>query len=678
MPVANDTAKQRSILAVLLLYVCAISAVQAFGGSGLVRWSGYSLLVPLVASALLPFRLTLMVNAVTLAASIGIYGFVVAGVSAGGRFVVILVVGLASVISLVVCRIRLDREERFTEAMISRARLKLLSEASDRVGSTLDVVRTAEELADVAVPQFGDFASVDLLDVTFQDGDGSAPDPGGRDEVVMRRVAHRSVLEGVPEAALALGAEEVYPDVSAPAAALRTGVPQLVRLRDPEDPAFARWMSERPVRAGLAEMYGFHSLMAVPLSARGVTLGVAVFVRHARAEPFDEDDLVLAGEVAARAAVCIDNARRFTRERETALTLQRSLLPRALPRSGAVEVASRYLPADSRAGVGGDWFDVIPLSGARVALVVGDVVGHGLQASATMGRLRSAVHTLADIDLRPDELLTHLDDLVIQLLEEDETDGALGATCVYAIYDPVSRSLAVSGSCHPPPAIVGPDAEVTFVTSSGGPPLGLGGLPFEYSETILPEGSVIALYTDGLVESRDRDVDAGIRSLEEILARREPSLERTCDDLLADLLPHRPNDDVALLLARTRVLGADRVVDWELPVDASLVGETRKQVVERLLAWGLASAAFVAELVVSELITNAIRYGAPPVHLRIIRDDVLICEVSDGSSTSPHLRRARVYDEGGRGLFLVAQVSRRWGSRQTATGKTIWAECSVD
>ncbi|MEU3983351.1 SpoIIE family protein phosphatase [Streptomyces sp. NPDC026672] len=679
MPILHCAARERGILALLLAYVCVISLVQALGSTGLVRWSGYSLLVPLVASALLPFRLTLFVNAVTLAASVGIYGFLVSGVSAGGRFVVTLVVALASVISLVVCRVRLEREEQLRQATISRARLALLSQASDRVGSTLDVVRTAEELADVAVPRFGDFASVDLLDATFQDAsqDGcGAPLAADAGPVVMRRAAHRSVLEGTPEAVVAVGAELSYPKHSAPAVALETGTPRIVQVR--QDAAFARWMAQDPERARLVELYGIHSMMIVPLCARGVTLGIAVFIRHLRAEPFDEDDLVLAGEIAARAAVCIDNARRYTRERETALTLQRSLLPRALPHSAAVDVAYRYLPADSRAGVGGDWFDVIPLSSARVALVVGDVVGHGVQASATMGRLRSAVHTLADIDLSPDELLTHLDDLVIRLLDETGTDGALGATCLYAVYDPASHGFSVSGSSHPPPAVIRPDGTTTLLASATGPPLGLGGLPFECSEVTLPEGSVVALYTDGLVESRERDIDAGLDDLQKALGRPAASLEDMCDNVLEDLLPHRTNDDVALLLARTRVLDADHVASWDLPVDPAGVGPARRWATRQLAAWGLEAAAFVVELVVSELITNAIRYGAPPMRLRLIRDDMLICEVSDGNSTSPHMRRARVYDEGGRGLFLVAQLSKRWGCRQTDTGKTIWAEYALN
>jgi serine phosphatase RsbU (regulator of sigma subunit) len=442
------------------------------------------------------------------------------------------------------------------------------------------------------------------------------------------------------------------------------------------------------VRAARVREFGFHSVMAVPLAARGTTLGVAVFIRHRHPDPFQRDDLVLAEELASRAAVCIDNARRYTRERGTAVTLQRSLLPQRLPEQSAVEVASRYLPAGARAGVGGDWFDVIPLSGARVALVVGDVVGHGIHASATMGRLRTAVRTLADIDLPPDELLTRLDDLVARLATETEgaegtagngeTAGDVGATCLYAVYDPVSRRCALARAGHPLPVVVGADGSAELLDLPAGPPLGLGGLPFESLEIELREGSLLALYTDGLIEARDRDVDAGVSRLREVLSRPTASLDALCDAVLAATLPRRPVDDVALLVARTRALDADRVAAWDIAPDPAAVATARKKAVARLEEWGLTETAFVTELIVSELVTNAIRHARPPIQLRLIHDRNLICEVSDASSTAPHMRRARTFDEGGRGLLLVAQLTRRWGTRPTAEGKTIWTEQHLD
>ncbi|MDQ0809300.1 PAS domain S-box-containing protein [Streptomyces sp. B3I7] len=591
----------------------------------------------------------------------------------------------------------------FTEEHLARKRLQLVNEASVRIGSTLDVARTAQELADVCVPALADFVSIELLDGPE---DGSDPSPVSLTfPVALRRTAHRSSTPGGPEALTGLGTTRSYPAPSPQAACLATG--NTVLAGDPTA-ALTEWLAEDPVRARRIRALGIHSSMSVPLRARGSTLGVAVLSRFLRPEAFTPDDVLLAEEVTARAAVCIDNARRYSRERETALALQRSLLPQRLPRTAAVEAASRYLPA-ARAGVGGDWFDVIPLSGMRVAMIVGDVVGHGIRASATMGRLRTAVRTLADIDLTPDELLTHLDDLVLRLSVEsgqDGTTGEVGATCLYAVYDPVSRRCTMARAGHPPPVLVPPGGgPARPVDVPAGPPLGLGGLPFEAVQLELPEGTVLGLYTDGLVESRERDPEISQRLLCEALppppvtgtafphdgtagADRahgadtpggSDSLDAACDRVLHALLPTGgAADDVALLLARTRGLPASQVATWDIPADPSLVAAIRKQVVGQLERWRLTETAFTAELVVSELVTNAIRYGERPIRLRLIHDtSILICEVSDTSPTAPHLRRAKTYDEGGRGLLLVAQLTQRWGTRHTPEGKTIWAEMAL-
>ncbi|WP_369194217.1 ATP-binding SpoIIE family protein phosphatase [Streptomyces djakartensis] len=559
-----------------------------------------------------------------------------------------------------------------TEHYWARQRLALLNEAAAAIGTTLDVVRTAEELIGVVVPRFADFASVDLFDWVL--GAQEAP-AAAAEEIALRRVAHGSVSEGTPEAAVHLGDVDVYPAFSPIARAMRES---RAVVSQAGEPAFMRWVAERNSRSPRGRPYreGAHSMMAVPLRARGITLGVAVAVRVAQPDDYGDDDAVFAEELASRAAVCVDNARRFARERSTALALQHSLLPRGMPGQAAVEVAHRYLPSGSAAGIGGDWFDVIPLSGSRVALVVGDVVGHGIPSSATMGRLVTAVRTLADVDLPPDELLTHLDDLVTHLASDDLGDevAEVGATCLYAVYDPVARRLHLAAAGHPAPALVLPDGSARLIPMSAGPPLGVGGLPFEATELQLPEGSLVALYTDGLVEDRHRDVDHATDELCRTLTVPADSLDALCDSVLKAVLPEEPSDDVALLLARTRALGADQVATWDITQDPAQVAVIRQAATDRLAAWGLEETAFVTELVVSELVTNAIRYGAPPVQLRLIRDRALICEVSDGSSTSPHLRRAHQDDEGGRGLLLVAQLTQRWGSRQTSRGKTIWCE----
>ncbi|MFI8947165.1 SpoIIE family protein phosphatase [Streptomyces sp. NPDC053750] len=549
-------------------------------------------------------------------------------------------------------------------AEAAQGRLRLLYEAGVRIGTTLDVARTAEELAEMAVPRFADVATVELLDPVLR-----GEEPSGA-STAMRRTALCGIREDSPLQPVGDSIRFVIPTTPM-AAALAGGHAVLVT----DLAAAAGWRAQDPEGAGQALDHGFHSLVTAPLQARGVILGMVNFWRSERPDPFTDDDVFVAEELAARAAVAIDNARRFTREHTMAVTLQRSLLPRTLPEQNALDVAHRYLPA--RAGVGGDWFDVIPLPGARVALVVGDVVGHGLHAAATMGRLRTAVHNFSTLDLPPDELLGHLDELVGRI-DRDETardsDGIVGATCLYAIYDPVSGHCAVARAGHPGPALVHPDGSVAFPEVPACLPLGLGGMPFESVELHLPEAGRLVLFTDGLVGDRDRDIDTGLDLLRGALARPGRSPEETCTDVLDAVLPPHPGDDIALLVARTRRLDAGQVADWDVPADPAAVSRVRAEATRQLAAWGLDDIAFTAELVLSELITNAIRYGAEPIHVRLLRDRSLICEVSDGSSTAPHLRYAATTDEGGRGLFLVAQLAERWGTRYTERGKVIWSE----
>lgn len=548
-------------------------------------------------------------------------------------------------------------------AETARERLDILYAAGVGIGTSLDVTRTAEELGELAVPRFADYVTVDLFDTVLAGGQ-----PGG--VTPLRRAALRGVTEDVP--LYPVGRQIRYVDSSPQGGALRTGRAVL----EPRLGEARGWQAQDPERSAQVVEYGVHSLITVPLRAGTLVLGVVTFWRSVKPEPFDEDELALGEELVARAAVSIDNARRYTREHSMAVTLQRSLLPRRLPEQNALDVAYRYLPA--QAGVGGDWFDVLPLSGARVALVVGDVVGHGLHAAATMGRLRTAVHNFTALDLPPDELLGLLDELVGRIDQDEAADDSTapvtGATCLYAIYDPVAGSCVIARAGHPPPALIRPDGTVEFPEVPAGPPLGLGGLPFEMTELHLAEGSRLVLYTDGLVEDRAHDIDVGLEQLRRALETAGETPEETCRTVLDARLPDRPGDDIALLVARTRVLGPDQVAEWDVPNDPAAVGEIRSQVTRRLDEWGLDELAFTTELILSELVTNAIRYGGETVHVRMVRDRTLICEVFDSSSTSPHLRYAAMTDEGGRGLFLVAQLAERWGTRYTPAGKVIWAE----
>jgi anti-sigma regulatory factor (Ser/Thr protein kinase) len=517
---------------------------------------------------------------------------------------------------------------------------------------------------------------VDLL-TQVQAGDEPPAGPVSG-EVRLVRAVIRSPLRGeAPPGEIAVDGTHDFGPASPHVVALAEGRPVLEPAVDPA----GLWLAADPELAGAVRRCGIHSLMVVPLQVRGVILGTATFGRRKDTDPFTSADLSLADELGAVAAVHVDNARRYHRERLAALTLQHNLLPHGLPSQSALDVASRYLPADTETGVGGDWFDQIPLSGARVALVVGDVVGHGVYAAATMGRLRAAVQTLAGLDLPPDEVLGHLDDLVGRIAGEERhpTDaafgaGVIGATCLYAVYDPVDRRLTAARAGHPPPLTVAPGAAAKVVPIPAGPPLGLGGFPFESVDIELPEGTLIALYTDGFFAAGRSDADDVIHQLGTVIAGAGGDLERTCDAVVETLLPGRPVDDAAFLLARTHALGSDQVASWDMPADFENVARSRRLAGEQLTAWGLEEIAFTAELVVSELVTNAIRHGSGPIRVRLIRDRTLICEVSDLSHTSPHLRRAATTDEGGRGLFIVARLTHDWGARYTSTGKTVWSE----
>ncbi|WP_329393410.1 SpoIIE family protein phosphatase [Streptomyces lydicus] len=537
-----------------------------------------------------------------------------------------------------VCEDAFDITDRYR----AQRRLNLLVAAGRRIGTTLDMTVTAREMTEVAVPDFSSLVAVDLVESVL-----AGEEPGARDGALpaLVRVATRSAGDP-PDASPHDPYRLAYPPGSLPYRSLSSG-----------------------------GMVRGESTMVVPLRAGGDAMGLVTFTREEEPAFFDKGEIALADELVTRTAVSLDNARRFAREHTAALTLQRNLLPQHLPEQSAVDLAYRYLPSDDRAGVGGDWFDVIGLSGTRVGLVVGDVVGHGLEAAATMGRLRTTVRALAQLDLSPDELLSRLDDLVGQSADAGPDDVATGVTCLYAVYDPVSRHCTMARAGHLPPAVVDPEGGLSFPELPAGPPLGLGGLPFESLEIELPVGSLIALFTDGLVETRDRDVERGLRLLGRVLTDHDRPLDELCDRALAELLPDGPGaDDSALLLVRTRELGVRQVTAWELPAEPAAVGRARELATRQLREWGLPELTYTTELAVSELVTNAIRHASGPLHLRLLRDRTLLTEVSDTGHTSPHLRHAASDDEGGRGLFIVAQLVQRWGTRYTPYGKTIWTE----
>ncbi|GII55619.1 hypothetical protein Pth03_40080 [Planotetraspora thailandica] len=559
-------------------------------------------------------------------------------------------------------------EWRRSSAASAHQRLAFLNEASRRIGSTLDLAETSRELMDVAVPRFADTAAIMVQERLMIDGE--LPSRPIDTATLFRRVALGLAGEN-PDAWLhAFPLDEVtaYPATLPHALCMATGKPLMYPVLDKES-ARLIGAGDQPGREdAVADLLTESSFLAVPLKARGRVLGCAVFSRRPASRPFDEQDVAVAEELAARTAVCIDNARLYTRERRTALTLQSSLLPAELPQPLGMEVASRYLPASDLMGVGGDWYDVIPLPGCRSALVVGDVMGHGTRAAATMGQLRTAARTLASLDLPPDEVLFRLN------LMSQDLDPTQIATCVYAVYDPVTRTCAFARAGHVPPVLIHPDRSTEIIELPSGLPLGIGSDPLETRELVLPAGSILALYTDGLVESRDRDIDAGIMALRRLLAGPVEDLEDKCDLTISSQRPGHERDDIALLLARVRDLDPDEVASCPLPADPRFVAHARRFVRATLSSWGLGSLLDSTELIVSELVTNALKHGWPPIELRLLRGRTLVCEVADGSPATPAPRSATSDEDTGRGLQLVKRFAYRWGTRPTVYGKIVWVE----
>ncbi|MER6977850.1 SpoIIE family protein phosphatase [Streptomyces carpinensis] len=455
---------------------------------------------------------------------------------------------------------------------------------------------------------------------------------------------------------------------------LRTRAPLFIS--SPEECLKRYPATETLVREGGKQAWAF-----LPLAVSGRGIGAAV-ISFDRPRVLDDDGRTLLTALSGLIAQALERAGFYDEATTRARTLQRSLLPQALPELPEVTTAARYQPAKQGADVGGDWYDVIPLSAARVALVIGDVMGHGMAEAATMGGLRTAVRTLSELELPPDEILGHLNDIVGEL----GTDAF--ATCLYGVYDPVTRSLSYASAGQPPPAVAHPDGTVSFLSMAPDPPLGVASPPFETLETVLPPDSLLALYSDGLVESKDRDVSIGMSHLAELLSESmnavptspaDPSdLDALCAALTSALLPAHGalTDDAALLLARTHPLAAENVAEWPLPEDPVAAGRARDLVRTQLNDWDLADEDLImtTELVVSELVGNVVRHACGPIRLRMLRSRALICEVSDASLTTPHIRHTSATDEGGRGLQLISALCQRWGTRHTCTGKSIWTE----
>ncbi|MDT6987047.1 SpoIIE family protein phosphatase [Streptomyces lusitanus] len=552
-----------------------------------------------------------------------------------------------------------------TEQRIAEERIALLADTGSVIGTSLSVVETGRQLADVTVPRFADAATVDVYAPVLA---GEEPGP---DRCDLRRVGVRYRGDDAAPGDSRRRRRPRFPYPTAPGehvgdAPYRC---EVVLPADDGEPLYPSTGGSRPV-----------ACLVAPMTAREGVVGIVTFYRLRPGGSFSAFDSLTARDLASRTALAIDNARRYLRERNTARTLQRRLLRRRTAEQSAVTTSHYFAPASA----GAHWFDVIPVSGARVAFVLAETTETGLSGAASVGRLGAAVHTLASLDLAPEEVLARLDTLVTQMagsgdgVSPHDDDAAVAEIrCVYGVYDPAPGRLSLAVAGHVPPAVAEPGGTVRTPSVPVGKALGTDERHFSGADVDLPDGSVIAFCTPALAPSTSaRDGQAPAWLTGPLASATGRPLDDLRDTILASFpgLGRTPGGAV-LLLARTHRLGDDQVHTWDLPSDPAIVATARSLVQRQLAVWGLEETGFVTELVVSELVTNAIRYAQGPIRLRVIRDhETLICEVSDASTTAPHLRYARTGDEGGRGLFLVAQLTQRWGTRFSDTGKTIWTE----
>ncbi len=541
-------------------------------------------------------------------------------------------------------------------------RLTFLNRVSARIGSRLEVDRTADELVRAVVPYFADLAVTQLLDTVMnEEPPALGPQAGhaGVRVVAVAQIGESGDADGRPPIGEVIHVFSRTPFLKA----LLNGETVRLPARDTDTAAL---VDER--FAGAGRFAQGRSVLVVPLSARGTVLGNLVLMRGPGRPPFDDADVTTGEDLADRAALCLDNARLYRRESRVAQELQRGMLPRSPVAMAGIEVDFRYLPASRSAQVGGDWFDVLSLPGRRVALVIGDVMGHGLSAAVAMGQLRTITRTLAALDFAPHLVLRHLDEIARQL------GGAYLATCVYAVYDPLTRRCRIAGAGHLPPVLVTPDGRSELLDLPTGAPIGVGGVGFSTVEREVPDGSVLVFYTDGLVEVRGQDIGRGLDDLRARLAGPQRSPNQICETLLRELHTDDRQDDVSLLVARLDGIPGENAVSWTLDSGAVAARQARALTRDQLHAWKLDQVTDTVELLVDELVANAVRHGDPPVTLRLIRGTTLLCEVTDGSSALPYLRDMDVTDEYGRGLHLVDRLAAGWGAGHTATGKVVWIE----
>ncbi len=554
------------------------------------------------------------------------------------------------------------------DAHALRARLQFLNDATLKIGDGLDLEETVRGLGHAVVPFLADVVAIHLLDGLLTAEVPGIGEPGqDAASAAVRRVAVVHDEEpGLWRDTVPEGEVQVMKPGSPGRQAMTSGQPVVLpRIGTAEASELANGHRTGDLEALVRD----RSLLAVPLSVSGRSVGCAIMLRGPGRSSFDDIDVLTAAQLAAQTSHGVSGACRYRGEAATADALQHSMLPAEPPRLAGVEVAHRYLPGSKNAQVGGDWFDAIPLPGSRVALVVGDVMGHGIRSAAIMGHLRTAVQTLAALDLPPEQVLRHLDDLA-QRLDDDHL-----ATCIYAVYDPVARTCVIANAGHIPPVLVHVDGQAELLSHlPTGAPIGVGGVAFEPVEVPAADGELLVLCTDGLVEMRGRDIGSGLAALCENLAAPGVTPDGLCEILLRALHTHDREDDVALLIARLRGIPSVDVAEWLLNPGPATPRAVRQLVRRTLAGWGLSACCDVTELLASELATNAARYASRPIGLRLMRTDALLCEVSDDDHHLPALRHVTQTDEAGRGLHLVSPLARRWGANRTSDGKVVWFE----
>ncbi|GAA0487997.1 SpoIIE family protein phosphatase [Streptomyces sp. NPDC046215] len=548
-----------------------------------------------------------------------------------------------------------------------RERLEFLNEVSGGIGTSLDLERTIREVTSAAVPRFADFAGTHLRAAVLA-GEGFPDGPPNVTTVWHRVWVEHNDEPGRWDDTVPVGEAIAFPEHTPFFRCMVSGEPVLIpRVSEEMGNRIAAQFEKRDLRP----LINGRSMLIVPLKARNVVLGFMVLMRRDGREPFNDMDRTTGAELAARAGLVLDNARMYTYQENVADTLQDSMLPQLAPRTAGCDTATRYLPGSRLGRVGGDWFDTIKLPGSRTALVVGDVMGHGLNSAAMMGQLRTAVQTMAALDLPPERLLRNLDDLAQRLGEH------YLATCLYAVYDPIRSELRIANAGHIPPVLVrAEDGRSVLLDLPTGAPIGVGGVAFEAATVAVAPGDRIILCTDGLVEVRGQDIGTGLAALCESAAHPAASMDDACDTIIRALNTDQGRkDDVALLMARLNGVPPEHVAEWHLLREPAEVGRARRLVREQLLAWGLADAVATGELLVSEIVTNAVRHTeSRRLGLRLVRTDTLLCEVADEDHALPALLGTGHHDASGRGLRVVSSLAQEWGASHTGRGKVVWFE----